>query len=424
MFTSPVQCRGAFLTACLLAAPCGCSEPNVYQPPPPPSVNVALPVRRDVTEYLEESGTTEAVQYVEVRSRVEGFLESIQFEPNDEVHEGDLLFMIEQRKFIAQVELAKAELSARMVEREKGEVEYQRQQNLFRENATAETNVVTAKAAWDAAIAAVEGAKARLDEAQLQLDYTEVRAPIDGRVGKALVKRGNLVSGQPPTHLTTIVQYDPIYANFYLSERAFLELLDETRSEHSEKQRREIPLYLARANDEGFPYEGSFDYADLVVDQSTGTIAIRGLFPNPELRIAPGLFVRIRIPINVRSNALLVPERATGFDQVGRYLLVVNEDNVVERRDVVVETKLGDLVVIEQGLEPDERVVVDGMLRSRPGAMVEPNEVAIGADEAALESVGQRTTPEESAADAGPTPSDVGVGPPAPGDGTPVESAR
>ncbi|WP_206668909.1 efflux RND transporter periplasmic adaptor subunit [Bremerella volcania] len=374
---------------------CGCSSPNQYQPPPPAEVNVALPLVRDVTIYMEETGTTEAVERVEIDARVEGIIEEVLFEPNDDVEKDQVLFQLERRRYLAARDMARAELEAKKVEREKAVIEFNRQKELFEKKATPETNLVAAKAELDGSEAAVLAAEARLDNAQLDLDYTEVRSPIKGRVGKALVKRGNLVTGQPSTHLTTVISYDQIYANFSISERAFLEFIDKQTREERENHSGKVPLYLARATDTTYPFRGSFNFADLAVDESTGTFAVRGVFPNPDLKIVPGLFVRIRAPIEQKKDALLIPESATGFDQAGSYLLVVNKNNTVERRDVTLGNKFGPMVVVSSGLKADEPVVIEGVQRSRPGAIVAPKVQTLSMDESLLNPLADQPAQED-----------------------------
>lgn len=371
----------------------GCTAPNEYQPPPPAEVNVALPLVRDVTIFMEETGTTEAVERVEINARVEGIIEEILFEPNEVIDEDQVLFKLEQRRYIAARDMANAELEAKKVARAKAEIEYNRQKELFEKKATPETNLVAAKAELDGSEADVLAAEAKLDDAQLDLDYTEVRSPIKGRVGKAMVKKGNLVTGQPSTHLTTVISYDEIYANFSISERAYLEFIDKVDRAERENHSDDVPLFLARATDTTFPFPGSFNFADLAVDESTGTFAVRGIFPNPDLKIVPGLFVRIRAPVEQKKDALLVPESATGFDQAGSYLLVVDEKNTVQRRDITMGNKFGPMVVIASGLEAGERVVVDGVQRSRPGAIVSPTEIQLSMDESLLNPLAKQPAP-------------------------------
>jgi RND family efflux transporter MFP subunit len=397
--------RFACLAAFLLAL-AGCKEPSEYQPPPPPDVTVSRPLVRTVMNYLEETGTTEAVGRVDVRARVTGFLEEMRFEPGQTVAEGDVLYVIEQRPFQAAVDSAKAQLDASQAQLSQAEIDYQREQELMARNATSQQELLTAKTKRDAAQAAVEAATASLDRASLDLEYTDVKAPIGGRVGKTLLKVGNLVDGNAATELTTIIQYDPIWANFNISERDLLvlrEMRNQSGEQDEEKDISDVDAFLQRAGDKGFPFQGKLDYADLAVDQSTGTFLIRARFDNPNLDIVPGLFVEIRIPIGQQPDALLVPEAALGADQAGKYLFVVGGDNRAERRNVSVGAKHGEMVVIEEGLKPEDRVIVRGNQRARDGAPVAPTEMTLTFDEAEARPSGE---PIEPPAEAMP-PADV-----------------
>lgn len=380
------RCLSSTVAVCILIA-LGCSEANQYAPPPPPKVTVAKPLRQTVTDYLEETGTTEAVQRAEVRARVRGVLQSIHFQPNEFVKQGDLLYQIEPDEYQAARDAAAAQLEMQKVALQKADLEYERQKKLRAQNATSETNLVAAEAEFKGAQAAVAAAEATLAKAQIDLDYTQVRSPIDGQVDKTLVKVGNLVGDGEATHLTTVVSIDPIYANFNISELALLKLRADMNQEQRkrgmrdddelEQMKQSVTLYLARAIDRDFPYAGHLDNWDLTVDQSTGTYRLRGIFDNPNLDILPGLFVRIRVPLEERKDALLVPEPAVLSDQQGRYVMIVNSENVVERRNVTPGTKLGEMIVIEEGLRPDERVVVNGIQRARPLAPVTPEEMQL-----------------------------------------------
>jgi membrane fusion protein (multidrug efflux system) len=211
-------------------------------------------------------------------------------------------------------------------------------------------------------------------EAELNLGYTQVTAPISGRIGRNLVDVGNLVGGNEATLLATIAKYDPMYAYFNLNERDLLRLM----SKHGEiggtqGNKQDVVLNLALANETGYPHEGRLGFADVGVDPATGTILLRGTFANPPpYALIPGLFVRIRLPIATHDNALLVSERALGSDQSGRYLLVVNSENIVEKRLVTVGAALDTMRVIKSDLQPDDWVVIDGIQKARPGAKVDP----------------------------------------------------
>ena len=358
----------------LLSVIVGCQPENQYVPPPPPPVTVAKPIIHSVTRYLEETGTTEATDFAEVRARVKGFLKKIHFEPGDLVEQGQLLYEIEPEMYQAKLDQAAASKDVAIAEHQNAQAQYERGKALFEKSAgaIAKEELEERRAAMEVAKASITATDAAIAEAQLNLDYTKVTAPISGRVGKTLVYEGNLVGDGQATHLTTIVKYDPIFASFTISETALLEILDESprdaATRKTERENREI--LLRRDNDKNFPFKGRIDYADLAVDRSTGTFAVRGEFPNSELRILPGLFVRVRLPVEKNENALLIPERAVGIDRIGSYVLVVNSEKKVERRDVTTGTKLDTLIVVESGLSASENVIIEGLQRARPGSEV------------------------------------------------------
>ena len=389
-----------------IAVAVGCSQPNVYKAPPAPTVTTASPVISTVTNYLDETGTTEAVERVDVRARVRGFLQEVRFRDGDDVEEGAPLYLIQPSEYqatfdaaeadlataSADVDAAKAEVGAMNVSLRRAELEVTRQQNLFKDNATAESKVQTAVAERDgaesavaaaeakvgAAKAAVTAAKAAKTQAKLDLDYCTITAPMDGRVERTLVKMGNLVGDNEATHLTTMVSYDPIHVYFNISERSLLRARSGAKNESKGRpDLTSIKAYLRRAVDKGFPYEGNLDYADLGVDQSTGTFTIRAVFPNKSLELIPGLFVRIRVPIGTTENAVLLPERCVAVDQTGRFVRILDDKNVVERRNITLGEKYGEMVVITDGLDGQETVVIDGIQRARPGAKVIPKEIQL-----------------------------------------------
>jgi RND family efflux transporter MFP subunit len=353
-------------------------------------VTVAAPLQETVTEYLEFSGNTAAVEEVEVRARVSGFLESIHFTPGTQVKEGDLLFVIDPREYVAELNAAKAEVTSARAQLERANIELDRAKRLFKQKAGAEADVVKWQGERDVSAAAVIRAKAKVERAQLNVDYTQVTAPISGRVSRNYVDLGNLVGEKEPTLLTTITQSDPMYAYFNLNERNLLQVLGEYRKRVQEKgidpttdsgSQVDIPLELGLTTEEGYPHEGKFDFAESGVDPGTGTLQIRGIFPNPGplAPLLPGLFTRIRMPVSEKEDALLVSERAVGSDQGGQYLMVVGSDNTVEKKPVVMGQLVDGLRVIEEGIEPGERVVVNGLQRARPGGKIDPTEIDMAA---------------------------------------------
>jgi RND family efflux transporter MFP subunit len=361
------------------------SQSNEYVEPPPPKVTVAKPLQQEVTDYLEFTGTTYAFEEVEVRARVAGFLQSMNFTPGTKVDKGDLLFVIDPREYQAELNAANAELSSAEAQLKRAGIEFKRAEKLFKQKAGAQTDVVKWRGQRDVARADVLRAKAKVEQAQLNLNYTKVTTPITGRVSRNFVDVGNLVGESEPTLLTTVTRYDPMYAYFNLNERDLLKVMAMNRKKVQEKGldpaedseiEADIQVFLEIANEEDYPHQGKLDFAESGVDKETGTLQLRGVFPNPDPApvLIPGLFVSLRMPVDKRENALLVTERAIGSDQGGRFLLAVNSENMVEKRPIRMGQLVDGLRVIEEGLQPDEAVVVNGLQRARPGAKVDPEQ--------------------------------------------------
>jgi RND family efflux transporter MFP subunit len=305
------------------------------------------------------------------------------FTPGTIVEEGDLLFVIDPREYQAGLHAAKAEVESAEAQLQRAKIELDRAKRLFEQKAGAEADVVKWRGERDVARAAVARAEAKLERASLDLSYTNVTAPIAGRVSRNYVDLGNLVGEGEPTLLTTVTRYDPMYVYFNLNERDLLKVMAMYRETTKEKDvdpdtqsdsKAEIPLFLGVATEEGYPHQGTYDFGETTVDPGTGTLQLRGVFPNPGPVpvLLPGLFTRLRMPINQQASALLVSERAIGADQSGRYLLAVNSENVVEKRLIRMGQLVDGLRVIEEGLQPGEWVVVNGLQRARPGAKVAP----------------------------------------------------
>jgi RND family efflux transporter MFP subunit len=359
------------------------SKRNEYVEPPPPTVTVAQPLQQEVIDYLEFTGNTRAFEEVEIRARVAGFLESMHFTPGTLVGKGDLLFVIDPREYQAEYNAAVAEVNAAKAQHHRSKIEYERAKRVFDQGAGRETDVVKWRGERDVALAAIERAKAKVERAKLDLSYTQVTAPITGRVSRNVVDIGNLVGGKEPTLLTTVIRYDPMYAYFNLNERDLLKVMAMYRQEAKKKgldphkdsaARAALTVSLGLANEENYPHQGIVDFAESGVDPATGTLQLRGVFPNPGPSpvLIPGFFASLRMAIGKRDNALLVTERAIGSDQSGRFLLVVNSENMVEKKPIRMGRLVDGLRVIEEGLQPDGRVVVNGLQRARPGAKVDP----------------------------------------------------
>ena len=363
------------LFSLLAVALIGCEEKNTYVPPPPPKVTVAQPVKQPFTEFLEVTGNTAAIETVELRARIKGFLDKVHFEDGAQVNEGDLLFTIDPKEYQAAVASAKAEVSKTEARRVRAVKDEQRALTLIKRGNISQQVLDERTSDKLQAIADVEEAKAALRTAEINLGYTRVVAPFSGRMSRRLVDPGNLVGESTNTQLATIVRDDQIYAYFTLNERELLRVRPKERTEgpaDRKKAGRARPLALALADEEGFPHQGLLDYADPSLDAATGTLQLRGIFSNPNRDLLPGMFVRIRAPVKERSDALMVPAQAVSNDQIGPYVLLVTKDNTVARRSVQTGPTVKEMRVIEKGLKGDERVIVKGLLRAIPGRKVTP----------------------------------------------------
>ncbi len=375
---------GAAIAALISLSSCG--QPNDYVAPPPPSVDVANPVQQDVTLYLDLTGTTSSVRTVEIRARVAGFLETIEFNEGDYVEEGDLLYTIDPSEYEARVRRATGAREVARATLELREATLRRLEEARKSRAVSEIDVIEAKAQREVAAAELDSAEATLRDAELNLSYTQIHAPSAGRVGRTLVDPGNLVGAAEKTLLTRLVQYNPIYAYFDMNERQVLTMLDATDNDRNHDGEsmdalRKITVEIGRSNDEGYPISGNLDYVDLDVDASTGTYLLRAVFDNPApFALLPGLFVRARIAGETQPDALLVPDRALGSDQSGKYLLVVDENDVAQYKQVRIGELVGPFRVIDSGLDENDRVIVNGLLQTRPGARVVPNLVSLDAN--------------------------------------------
>ncbi len=365
----------------LLIQPLACKKKeNKYAPPPPPKVTVAPPKVQDVTVYLYMTGRTAAIYKVDIVARVKGYLEKVNFKDGDIVKKGQLLFTIDPREYINALHMAEAELLNAKSSLSFAKNDLERREKAYAKKAVSELDYLRSKAEYEKAKAQVAAAEAKVEEAKLNLSYTKIISPITGKTSRHLVDVGNLVGASGPTVLTTVVSLDPIYAYFNINERDVARYLrrrsEEWKRENSPKgkvhPKMVVPVELALATEEGYPHKGKLDYVDNRVDPNTGTLQARAAFPNDDLMIIPGFFSRIRIPDRVEKNALLVPERCISLDQVGKYLYVVGPDNKVVRKDIKTGAKVGTLRVVEKGLKKDDRVIIEGILRVRPGLKVQP----------------------------------------------------
>ncbi|HEY6421338.1 MAG TPA: efflux RND transporter periplasmic adaptor subunit [Candidatus Binataceae bacterium] len=340
----------------------------------PPDVTVAHAKVQNVTDYITFTGNTAATDSVKLVARVEGYLEKLHFTDGARVKKGDLLVTIQQEPYKAQLEQANAQLATAKAALWHAKTEFTRYTGLLKQDAATQTEVDHWRYEREAAEAQVSSADAQVQIAKLNLSYTLVNAPFDGRVGRHLVDPGNLVGAMgQQTPLVEINQVDPMYVYFTIDERDLLRIsADPKQRPRQPLPERSIPFYFGLMSEEGFPREGRLDFASISVSPTTGTLQLRGIFPNHDLSLVPGLFVRLRVPTIQRRDALLVPGDAVSFDQQGEYLLVVDDKNVVERRGVKTGAQVGDDLVIDEGLKPDDWVIVEGRLQAIPGREVNP----------------------------------------------------
>jgi RND family efflux transporter MFP subunit len=359
---------GGMLAIAILAC-----ESNVYIPPPPPRVTVAQPSRQPVVDYLNFTGNTQAINTVQLKARVQGFLEKILFKDGDMVKKGQLLFIIQQNTYQNQLEQTKAQVLQQKANYDHAVVETARYTKLVKQKAAAQLDLDNWQYQRDAFRAGLLNAQAAQKLAQLNLDYTRVTAPFDGRIGRHLVDEGNLVGAGEFTLLASINQIDPLYVYFPMNERDLLRVTGETGLSPAQAQNLKIPLALGLANETGYPHKGYFDFAAISLTPTTGTLQLRGIFPNPDGKILPGSFARVQVPIvGTEKTALTVPEAALGYDQQGSYVLVVDDKNVVQRHAVKLGVKVDDLRVVQEGLTGNEWVITNGLLRAFPGRPVTP----------------------------------------------------
>jgi RND family efflux transporter MFP subunit len=357
----------------------GCSRAPDAPPTAPTPVSVSYPVERTVTNYADFTARTAAVDSVEVRAHVWGYLDKVNFKEGAMVEKGKVLYEIDPRPYQAALNQAKAKVALDEAQLRYNETDYNRMLTLRRSNAVSEDDVEKALSARDIAAATVGADKATAVQRQLDLDFTKVTASISGRVSRTLVTPGNLVqSGDQNggTLLTTIVSVDPVYAYFDVDDRAVSRVQQLFRADIAGTSRDSGgSVALALPTDEGFPHEGTINFVDNQVNPKTGTLRVRGVFPNKDEALAPGLFVRVRVPTSEAHRAFLVTDRAIDTDQGQKIVYVANDKNEVVSRAIRAGALHDGLREIEDGLKPSDRVIVNGLQLIRPGAMVEPTVV-------------------------------------------------
>lgn len=352
----------------------GCGRENEFVAPPPPPVELALPYQGEVTVYTPVAGQTRARDTVEIRARVKGYLQTVDFEPGTMVEEGKLLFTIEPELYEAALQSAQGQLASAEASRELADTTYQRNEQLFTSDAISELDLLRSKAELDLAEASVSQAKAAVESASLDLGYTQIYAHLGGRISRDLVTVGNLVGSGEPTLLATIVQMDPMDVYINIDERSLLKLINKYGASGGARGSR-VAVQLELADGSLYPLTGTLDYVGNTVDAMTGTIEARVSFPNPEGTLIPGLFGKVLFAERT-PDAVVIPEGCIQQDLAGSYVLVANAENVVEMRYIEKGPLVKEGRVVSKGLEPDERVIVNGIQRARPGAKVAPQNPA------------------------------------------------
>ncbi|MHC5093968.1 MAG: efflux RND transporter periplasmic adaptor subunit [Planctomycetota bacterium] len=361
------------LISTLLCTFSGCKK-KAAPPPPAPEVSVSKPLQKNVRRYYDMTGNTESVEAVDILARVEGFLEKVHFEDGQDVKKGDVLFTIEQDVFKANVEQAEAMLQSTIAERHRAQADLKRVEQAVISGAVSEQEVDLKRADRDIAVASVANAEAALKQAELQLSYTTVTSPVTGRVSRRFVDAGNLVSPTQNTLLTRVVAFDPMYVYFNISERLLSQILRRSGKTDEERRQSGAKMMIGLSDESDFSHEGTIDFIDNRVDATTGTVQLRGEVPNKNRLLYPGMFVRIRIPSRQETPSLLVHEKAIGTDLGGKYVWIIDEKNVVDRRYVTPGQMYDDMRVITEGLEATDRYIYKGIQRARPGMPVTPRE--------------------------------------------------
>jgi RND family efflux transporter MFP subunit len=389
MTAQPISRRlaPALMSAALLILLAGCGRTNIQQRPPAPTVTVAPVEQKEVVEQQEFTGRIEPVESVEVRPRVSGYIQEVKFKSGQLVRKGDVLFIIDPRWHQATFDQRQAEFEEAKVRLENARREAERTTQLLANHAISVEESDARQSRHQEAKGALLAAQAALDSARLDLEYTQVRAPIDGRVSHELLTVGNYVNGVAggATILTTIVSVDPVYAYADIDENSLLKFntLASAKKLEADTDGR-IPVELQLADEKDFAHRGYIESFDNRLNSDTGSILLRAVFPNPDGRIVPGLFARIRVPLSERHPALLVDERAIGTDQAQKFVLALTATNTVAYRQVQLGASIDGRRVVQAGLAPQEEIVVNGLSRVRPGMTVVPQQEVAGGNPPSL----------------------------------------
>jgi multidrug efflux system membrane fusion protein len=394
----------------LLAMAPGCGKPSQAASPPPAKVTVSRPIERQVIQWDEYAGNLSSPDMANVSARVSGLVEKTSFQEGSIVHKGDVLFVIDPRPFQADLDAKKSAVAQAQAQADQAAVHLRRYTEVRSTKAISAEDYDTAKAANEEAQAALGAAKAAMENSELNLQWTKVTAPITGRISRMNVQAGNLVTGgsngsgggAQPTLLTTIVSIDPMYCYVQVPEANAIRYQKlSLQQKGADIAHARIPCYLQLSGESGFPHAGAIDFIDNQVDTGTGTVSIRGVFANPKGLLTPGMFARLRVPGTARYSALLIPDAAINSNQNERFVLLVDADDVVRQRPVVLGPMFGNLRQIDDGLTLSDLVVVNGVQKARPGAKVEPHEAPVRTESLAAMEATDKSVPTSETQPAG-----------------------
>ena len=381
-------CRHAMVGALALVVLSGCgnSSKDAQGGPPPPQVSVAQVLEKKVKDWDEFTGRLQAVETVEIRPRVSGYIDKVAFSEGSMVKSGDLLFVIDPRPYQAENDRAAADVKRYSTALDLARIELTRVQQLKDSGAVSEEELDERKSTVASADANLAGSRAALESAALNLNFTRVTSPIAGRVSRAEVTRGNLVTGgiNGGTLLTSVVSMDPMYLYFDADEQSYLRYTKMASSGQRPSSRDSAnPVQVGLANEEGFPHTGTMDFVDNQLNSQTGTIRARAVLPNKDGLYTPGLFARVQLLGSSEYNAILIDDRAVNTDQSQKYVLLLGANNTIEYRKVKLGRIIDGLRVVHEGLKSGDVIVVNGAQRVHPGIVVTPQRVTMGSDEAA-----------------------------------------
>ena len=360
----------------------GCGQKPAAQAPPPPTVTVAKPIKKEIIEWLYFTAQTQAVDTVTITPRVTGYIDNITFKEGDIVDFGDLLFVIDPRPYQAALDQAKGQLEQAQAQQKLNDANLERAQDLLAKNVIAKQDFDTTAAQKYVADAQVIASQASLESAQLNLSFTQIRSPIHGRIGVQLVNRGNLVQANT-TNLTTLVSIDPIYAYFYVDEASVMQYRQAVKEGKWPNAGQPLPVWLHLESEEGYPHQGVIDFVSNSFDPSTSTLQLRGKFPNMDGYLLPGAFGTVRIAGTPKFEGILVADRAIGTDQNQKFVVVVQANGLTKYQTVETGPIVDGLRVVRKGLAGDETIIVEGVGKVRPNIKVnaEPTEMTKYASE-------------------------------------------